>query len=215
MLLGTQFILLLVLIKGEICPGQRGRIHQVMPLVGAAWLVAGAYSPVLVVNSILTFYFVSKANMSKTKNKGPLWALKLSVGLATVFVLLQAADQVTFTASIAVVLFALLLGSAGAHLLLTMARTRLQAFHRILPFLGVAVAIVLTALNFIHSARLLEVDEEQLVINTMVGLVLMTIGVLVWCGHIVFSKPAQVWQLFLCVVLLFSSMTLSWKFSVI
>ncbi len=188
MLLGAQLILLVVLVKGDICPGQRGRIHKVFSLVGLVWLLVAINYPVALVCSLLTLYFCARAKFSKTRDKGPLWSLVLASVLAAVFVLAKAFQQTTITNGLLFIVLVMLLGTAFAHLLLTIARTRLQAFHKILPFSGVVASIVLVILTLIYAFGLLHTAQEPMVSRAIIGLMLLVVGVLVWCAHIIFSK---------------------------
>ena len=43
MLFGAQALLTLLLIKGDICPGQRGRLHKMLPSIGILWLAVASY----------------------------------------------------------------------------------------------------------------------------------------------------------------------------
>ena len=62
MLLGAQLILTLILVKGDICPGQRGRIHKMLPAIGVLWLAVASLriEAFLVVFAI--FYFYSQSS---------------------------------------------------------------------------------------------------------------------------------------------------------
>ncbi len=42
MLFGAQALLTLLLIKGDICPGQRGRLHKMLPSIGILWLAVAS-----------------------------------------------------------------------------------------------------------------------------------------------------------------------------
>ncbi len=58
MLLGAQVLLTLVLVKGDICPGQRGRIHKVLPVLAILWVAVASLKveAFLVVFALLYFY---------------------------------------------------------------------------------------------------------------------------------------------------------------
>ena len=58
MLLGAQLILTLILVKGNICPGQRGRIHKMLPAIGVLWLAVASLriEAFLIVFAIFYFY---------------------------------------------------------------------------------------------------------------------------------------------------------------
>lgn len=67
MLLGAQLILTLILVKGDICPGQRGRIHKVLPVLAIMWLAVASLKieAMMVVFAIAYFY-----SQVQTKNSG-------------------------------------------------------------------------------------------------------------------------------------------------
>mgnify|MGYP001023231339 CR=1 FL=1 len=57
MLLGAQILLTLVLVKGNICPGQRGRIHRVLPAIGVLWLAVASLKIEAFLVVFCIFYF--------------------------------------------------------------------------------------------------------------------------------------------------------------
>ncbi|MDM7484535.1 MAG: hypothetical protein P3W98_005180, partial [Vibrio metschnikovii] len=67
MLLGAQVLLTLVLVKGDICPGQRGRIHKVLPVLAILWVAVASLKveAFLVVFALL--YFYSQVQTKKTR----------------------------------------------------------------------------------------------------------------------------------------------------
>ncbi len=58
MLLGAQLILTLILVKGDIGPGQRGRIHKVLPPIAIMWLAVASLriEAMMIVFAIAYFY---------------------------------------------------------------------------------------------------------------------------------------------------------------
>ncbi len=86
MLLGAQIILTLVLVKGEICPGQRGRIHKVLPAIGVLWLAVASVKIEAFMIVAAIFYFYSQVQTKKTRDEGPLWVLYLANGLSIAYV---------------------------------------------------------------------------------------------------------------------------------
>jgi len=80
-------------------------------------------------------------------------------------------------------------------LLLTQSRTRLQAFHRILPAAGL-VSAILSVLLFsgqLYSVPQAQVESQLLMICG--ALLLLITAQVVWAGHIVLARPVKVWQL--------------------
>lgn len=86
MLLGAQIILTMILVKGDICPGQRGRLHKVLPSIGVLWLAVASIKIEAFLVVFAIFYFYSRVQTTKTRNEGPLWVLYLVNGLSLAYV---------------------------------------------------------------------------------------------------------------------------------
>lgn len=205
MLLGAQLVLTLVLTKGEICPGQRGRIHKLLPALAILWLAIASIQIQAFLVVFALFYFYSQVQTKKTRERGPMWVMYLADGLAAGFVGAQIAGQATGAGMLAMLTMVLLLGGAFAHLLLTVARTRLQAFHRILPFSGVVAAMLIALIVLLHAYSL---DEQALAVATqqiLVGFAVMLTAIIVWCWHIFTSKTVNKVQLAVALVCVIGS----------
>ncbi|WP_105902746.1 hypothetical protein [Vibrio gangliei] len=178
MLLGAQFVLLMVLLKGEICPGQRGRIHKQLPVIALLWLAISPLYWKLALIGVLILAFFSQVKVSKTRDSGPTWLLKIALGIAAAFniffILGSERPQALF------ILFSILfLGAGLSHILLTFARTRLQAFHRLLPVAGIIGAMLISlavlwqtqhySLNYLHQIVWWLVACFALILLGMVG----------------------------------------------
>ncbi|MGF1684343.1 hypothetical protein [Photobacterium minamisatsumaniensis] len=193
-LLGAQLILTLVLTKGDICPGQRGRVHKTLPVLILGWLIASVFQPIAVLPMVALGYFTLKVKTGKTRDAGPLKVFYAAdalafiawLGLLPVLTLQGAALSLC-----AVVLF----GSLTAHLLLTQARTRLQAFHRLLPFAGFASAMLSVLCILWLSSSLSETALSELTSNVIGSLLLMVCALLVWAMHLLTGKVVNKWQL--------------------
>ncbi|WP_159738398.1 hypothetical protein [Vibrio atypicus] len=195
MLLGAQLILTLILIKGDICPGQRGRIHKVLPTIAVLWLAVASLKIEAMMVVFAIAYFYSKVQTKKTRDQGPMWVLYLANGLALSYAAILVGEQTSLAASLNIVVQIPLLGALFAHLLLTIARTRLQAFHRILPVAGV-VSAMLMALVILLKA--MSIDEQTLMAAIqplLVGFALMISGIIVWCWHMLASREINKAQL--------------------
>ncbi|KLV08863.1 membrane protein [Photobacterium aquae] len=203
-LLGAQLVLSLVLTKGEICPGQRGRVHKTLPVLLVGWAISLMITPAALLPLAALGYFTLKVKTGKTRDAGPLRVFYLAIGLAVVALVasLQGETLPKIGMSlVAVVMF----GALIAHLLLTQARTRLQAFHRLLPFAGFAGAM-LSALCVLWLAS--GMDPESLTVATkhvVAALMLLVVGVLVWAMHLLTGKAVNRWQLLAAAVLLIGS----------
>ena len=128
MLLGAQLILTLILVKGDICPGQRGRIHKVLPPIAIMWLAVASLRIEAMMIVFAIAYFYSQVQTKKTRDQGPIWVMYLANGLALAYVGIEVGSQASLAGGLGVLVLISLLGALLAHLLLTIARTRLQGF---------------------------------------------------------------------------------------
>ncbi|KHT35770.1 hypothetical protein [Vibrio sinaloensis] len=195
MLLGAQLILTLILIKGEICPGQRGRIHKVLPALAVMWLAVASLKIEAMMVVFAIAYFYSQVQTKKTRDQGPLWVMYLANGLALSYVAIMIAEQASLAGGINVFVLIALLGALFAHLLLTVARTRLQAFHRILPVSGVISAMLMTLAIALKAVSLDEQVLMSVVQPLLIGFALMIAAVVVWCWHMLLSREISKPQL--------------------
>lgn len=203
-LLGAQLILTLVLTKGEICPGQRGRVHKMLPVILAGWVVAVISQPAAVLPLLTLGVFTFKVKTGKTRDAGPLKVLYAADTLAALswLLLLPAMSLPQIGLSLmAVALF----GASLAHLLLTLARTRLQAFHRILPFTGFVSAIISVLLMLWLLTGMDEPTLQTMTTDVVGALVLLVLSLLVWAGHLLLTKTVNRWQLLAASLLLVAS----------
>ena len=195
MLLGAQLILTLVLVKGEICPGQRGRVHKMLTPLIVLWLAVASLKIEAFMIAAALGYFYSQVQTKKTREKGPLWVLYLANGLSLAYVGIMMSEQGSFASGANIFAQVLLLGGCFGQLLLLFARSRLQAFQRLLPVVGV-VAAMLFALTVLFQAYGL--DEETLKLAAMpilLSMLLLIASVVVWCWHLFTSKTANKGQL--------------------
>lgn len=205
MLLGAQMVLILVLEKGDICPGQRGRIHKLLPALGVLWLAVSLHHISAFIISAGIFTFFSKVQTGKTRAKGPLWILYLTTLLALLFVFTQGMFPLSTSVMFAWIGFTLLMGSSFAHLLLKLARSRLEAFHTILPIIGFLAGILLA---LVVAWRAMSFSEEALTaiqVEVIVALLTLIIGLLTWVWHMLFKRKPAKPQLVVSLVLLLSS----------
>lgn len=200
-LFGAQLILTLILTKGEICPGQRGRIHKMLPALLVGWLMAAIAQPLAVLPLVSLGFFTMKVKTGKTRDTGPMKVLYGSNLLAFVcwLVLLPTFNMPQMAISLVAIA---LYGSVIAHTLLTFARTRLQAFHRILPFSGFVSAIVTILLMVWVIMTLGKPAVSQSMVEIILALALMVMGLVIWAGHILLNKKVNPWQLTSALVVL-------------
>lgn len=207
MLLGAQLILTLILIKGDICPGQRGRIHKILPAIAILWLAVASLKIQAMMVVFAIAYFYSQVQTKKTRDQGPMWVMYLANGLALAYVGILVAEQQSIAAGLNVLVQVLLLGALFAHLLLTIARTRLQAFHRILPISGVVAAMLMSLAILLKASGL---GDEALVRATqplLIGLALLLSAIVIWCWHMLMSKEIQKVQLSIALVVMLAATT--------
>ncbi len=205
MLLGVQLLLTLILVKGDICPGQRGRIHKVLPVLAILWLAVAQLKMQAIMVTFAIGYFYTQVQTKKTRDSGPLWAMYLANGLALAFVAIQMTEQPDLASALHLFLQIVLFGGVLAHLLLVIARTRLQAFHRILPFMGV-LAAMFTALTVLAKAYGLPKElVDAATHNILFGLSLMISAIVIWCWHLFTDKPVGRVQLFIALSMLLAS----------
>ncbi|NRB67258.1 MAG: hypothetical protein HRU48_07775 [Vibrio sp.] len=207
MLLGAQLILTLILVKGDICPGQRGRIHKVLPVLAIMWLAVASLRIEAMMVVFAIAYFYSQVQTKKTRVQGPLWVLYLANGLALSYVAISIGEQPDLAAGISVFVQIILLGALFAHLLLTVARTRLQAFHRILPVTGVISAMLMSLVILLKAIGLEEATLTQATQPLLIGFALLITSVLIWSWHIIVSKTVNKVQLAVALLTLVSATT--------
>ncbi|SJN56633.1 hypothetical protein VR7878_01875 [Vibrio ruber DSM 16370] len=200
---GAQFILTLVLIKGEICPGQRGRIHRILPLLLVLWLLVASQHLWALLNVALIGYFYSQVKTGKTRQEGPLKVLYCANGVAGLTLLYAILSAPNWVAAVTLVLSCLLLGAIAAHWLLTIARTRLQAFHRLLPVIGILTAILLTLCIVPLAASMDPIQLQNVLHSILLSFSLLVTAVIIWSWHLLTTKNADKVQLGIsCLVLL-------------
>ncbi|WP_099609829.1 hypothetical protein [Vibrio coralliilyticus] len=207
MLLGAQLILTLILVKGDICPGQRGRIHKVLPVLAIMWLAVASLKIEAMMVVFAIAYFYSQVQTKKTRVQGPLWVMYLANGLALAYVAIGIGEQPDLAAGLNVFVQIILLGALFAHLLLTVARTRLQAFHRILPVMGVISAMLMSLAILLKAFGLEEAVLTQATQPLLIGFALLITSVLTWCWHIIVSKTVNKIQLAVALLTLVSATT--------
>ena len=193
-LLGAQLILTLVLTKGEICPGQRGRVHKTLPALLVGWLVVAIAQPYAFLPLLALGYFTVKVKTGKTRDAGPLNVFYAANVLAFL-VWFSFVPTLTLPVALLSLVSVALFGSLVAHIMLTQARTRLQAFHRLLPFAGFISAMLSVLCLLWLSSQLDENQLASLTTNVVASLVLLVAGLLVWSMHLLTGKTVNRWQL--------------------
>ncbi len=213
--IGALWTIVVILYKGEICPGQRGRLHKsIVVLTGltAALCLAQVW---FVLPAALMGYFVSQIQFKKTRVEGPRAALVIAAVMATLIACLSFSAQLTqpylWTGIVGFALFSALvalLGASLAHLLLVRARTRLQAFHRILPVAAIVASFVYLLLWLLLvwaniDANLL--SSQALIEPMLLALPLLIASIVVWCWHLFSHKEIKQHALWVSTALLSTS----------
>nr|WP_086938756.1 hypothetical protein [Thaumasiovibrio occultus] len=202
MALGALAVLTLCLYKGEICPGQRGRLHRWLPVIivpivvaaGSVWLALSSLLLVVLtlIPAILIGVFCSKVKVGKTRDEGPRRLLQVAMGSGVVAWLATLMITGGHLWALSVASF-VVPGLSFAQALLLKARSRLQSFHRILPVAGVIGTMVMLVALLAEWSALANVDAHQTVIfATLAGLVA---ACLTWVSHLFRSNAATLSQL--------------------
>ncbi|WP_261815387.1 hypothetical protein [Vibrio gallicus] len=185
-------LFIVVLTKGEICPGQRGRLHKQLISVLVLLLALVLSNPLLLVPALCLGWFVSQTKRGKTRVEGPIWALCMASATAIITSIIA----VEFTSTIQLsfeLLVSVLLGAGITHLLMTLARTRLQAFHSILPIAGVISVMLLVLIVLLQSYSYLQGQTEQVVSVIVQAFPVLLIGSVISCWHLFRSiKPTSI-----------------------
>ncbi|MDG3087925.1 hypothetical protein P7F88_18325 [Vibrio hannami] len=202
MLLGTQLILTLVLIKGEICPGQRGRLHKLFPAIGTLWLACSTLHVSALGVAAPVFYFYSQVQTKKTRDKGPIWVLAIGNLFSAIFVGAELMKLTHISAQIAGVLLVIVLGAVFSQLSLKVARSRLDAFQKILPLSGVVGVMFLLLMVALQSFNLDESVLVSLSTSIFAGIATLIAGTAVWGWHLLRASTAEKLQLSIALVLI-------------
>ena len=177
----------LVLSKGEVCPGQRKRITENMISIWAVLalgLMIGievyATTLTLIVGGMAVFMGIMQ-NLIQSRLQGkraiPSTWLRLPIGLAVITGLLVLWQQ----QQALLLLEAVLLGAAFAHVILLRAKHRLQAFNVILPVVGIASSVLLM-LGLLVVASMHADSSNMMVIQEFViyRAVILLLALAVW-----------------------------------
>lgn len=181
--LGAQWVLTLVLLKGDICPGQRGRLHTAFWYLVAGWAVTVPFSPFSALPFVTLGLFSLRSKSGKTRQSGPVPVLHLANGFGALAFIMVVLQHDVYSALLMVSQLALV-GAVTAHCLLVKARSRLQAFHRILPVVGIVAAMLMALTLAMASASVGDVAVDTMMYQVLFSLALMLGGVLVWALHL-------------------------------
>ncbi|OBT13454.1 hypothetical protein A9264_07250 [Vibrio sp. UCD-FRSSP16_10] len=211
MTIGALAILMIALLKGDICPGQRGRLHKQLPIITCLFFVCAGAMPAFVVPASLLIYFSmqtkSQTKKGKTRDSGPVLLLGLALFSATLFWLYAMISPILdnklvsifglVLASLATLIF---LGAALAHLLMIRARTRLQAFHTLLPVAGI-LSLMLLVLSVLIQAHWVWADDSSAVIEIITkAFPVLLMAIILWSWHLFRSSKVNLTQISLALL---------------
>ena len=212
--IGALAVLLLVLVKGDLCPGQRRRISDGLMSV---WAVLGLSLMLAVeaqVPQLMLWWggltvllgigvLVYQARLTGKRSLSVSWqwpASILAAGLG-LWILVRVGPAGLF-----------MLGAGGcvfAHLILVRAKHRLQAFNLLLPLVGVSCALLFIFVLLCQVAWLGDaVNSEDLILpfGQVCGVVLL--GALVWLWPVFRKEATSAPVLALATLLILSALTL-------
>lgn len=203
---GMLLIITIVLKKGQICPGQRGRIHKVLPAPAILWLIAGIKIPFVLVNVAFIGFFISKVKMGKSRKEGPLIALYTANAFSVLVIIYQMIMAHGWVAATFVLLETVMLGLIGAHWMLAFANSRLEAFHKLLPMAGVffALGVVLILVPFAFGSD--EQTLQQLMHVILFNFAILVIAIVIWCWHLILVRKISKAQISVASVLMLVSL---------
>jgi uncharacterized membrane-anchored protein len=221
-LIGALWLIIVILYKGDICPGQRGRLHKSVAVIAVLMAIASVLNLWLFPSLALMLWFYSKIQTKKTRVEGPRAALVCAAIWASLVGCLafnqQLSQHYLWESVVGFVFFVILvtlLGASLAHLLLLRARTRLQAFHRLLPILGVIASFTylvvwMTLLWSVSVRTPLNVDE--LLTPLLLAIAGLLTGLIAWNWHLLQRHEIKQPSLWLACVGLASSHLLFMQF---
>lgn len=203
---GMLLIITIVLKKGQICPGQRGRIHKVLPASAILWVIAGIKIPFVLINVAFIGFFISKVKMGKSRKEGPFIALYMANAFSVLIIVYQMIMAHGWIQSTFVLLEMIMLGLIGAHWMLAFANSRLEAFHKLLPIAGVffAIGVVLILVPFAFGS-----DEEilqQLMHVILFNFAILVTAIVIWCWHLILSRKISKAQISVASILMLVSL---------
>lgn len=189
----AQLLCSIVFIKGEICPGQRGRLIKVHSLFSLFWLGVLFEFPAVALCGLLMSLLAFKQPKENINLRQKLLYLGVVAGIVGSLSYLIAGINASLNWLVFSPFSQLLLGTVLANMALVVSKNRLQGFIALLPFL---MALLLT-LNVIFVLTLLAsqsavhfANEFALVLYFGLHLLIMAILSVVIIGKIKLDYPA-------------------------
>ncbi|GAD79138.1 hypothetical protein [Vibrio ezurae] len=187
MAIGALLVLIVALQKGEICPGQRGRLHRQIPILASVFFISAGAMPVFIIPAALLTIFSVQAKTGKTRESGPVFLLWLTVLSSSMLWLASIVNHPSLFlfGSLSLALSELVfLGASLAHLLMVRAKTRLQAFHTLLPIAGVISLMLVVLSVLIQTYWAWPADNDWVLRTVAYSFSLLISAVIVWCWHL-------------------------------
>ncbi|CAM2833996.1 hypothetical protein [Vibrio rarus] len=204
MAIGALLVLITALLKGDICPGQRGRLHQQLPIIAGLFFISAGALPAFLIPAGLLVYFSVQTQTGKTRHRGPLFLLYLCALSATLFWLAAIVSSkppfIVGSLSVCVALL-LFLGAVLAQLLLIRARSRLQAFHRLLPVTGIISLMMVVIAVLLQTYWAWSANSEWVVGVIVYAFPTLILAVVIWSWHLFCDGTVQLWQIALAGIL--------------
>ena len=193
-IVGALWLIIVILYKGDICPGQRGRLHRSIAILCGLFAITCVTNIWLIPSALLLGWFCSQVQTKKTRLLGPRTALVIAAVWASLVGCLAFNQQLSQTylwESVVgfgfYLVMTLLLGASVAHLLLLLARTRLQAFHRILPIGAVVMsfAYLLLWLGLVSTGLVNGIQSAESILGPLlVAISTLLIALTIWNWHL-------------------------------
>ncbi len=153
-IVGTQLLLTLILANGDICPGQINRLNKLFKYLSLAWLItlpSNIYHAIPMVSTWVFTYLTLRKEEKRPRKISTSYAfiyLSASNILSMILLLLLFFEDANLSA-LYLSQF-ILLGCTTTQTCLSIAKSRLQAFHKILPVTCI-FAVILLSLNVIYQ----------------------------------------------------------------
>ncbi|CAH0533738.1 hypothetical protein VST7929_01613 [Vibrio stylophorae] len=206
-LIGATVLSGVVLSRGQICPGQRRRLLKEMVILLGGYALTALLDPWLLLALIPMGIYLLWRHKGWKKNHDPLWLLALTAAAAAAW-LMQFAWQFSPAALVFSVLACAVMGSSLMHVMLLQAKSRLQAFYRILPVAGIISAMPL-CLTVAYAMLSMTQAQQQMIMATFItGFVMLVIGLVAWSVSFWRLKEMPKWLLLSSHVVLLLAMVL-------
>lgn len=190
-ILGAQLVLSLALLKGEICPGQRGRFHRAFWVPVFAWLILVPFTLFASLPFLLLGIFAFRSKTGKTRHSGPIPLLHVANLLgfvAWIVILATHGGGMLMMGGLQLVI----LGASLGHSLLVRARSRLQAFDRLLPVSSVLAFMGVMVMAALLSAVSPSATSDINAIMAGAGLGLLGVAAQIW--HLLKQTSPVFWR---------------------